>query len=66
MILIFTAVCFPYFSIYGKIIMEFPSPAAIMMIIKTHLGDDDVDTVWPALDQLQALERQVEPLIGRC
>ena len=34
-ILIFTAVCFPYFSIYGKIIMEFPSLAVIMMIIKS-------------------------------
>ena len=46
--------------------MEYPSPAVIMMIIKTHLGDDDVDAVWPSLDQLKTLERQVEPLIGRC
>ena len=46
--------------------MEFPSPAVIMMIIKPDLGDDDVDAIWPALDQLKALEGQVEPLIGRC
>ena len=32
----------------------------------THLGlsDNDVDTVWPGLDEAETLDGQVEPLVG--